>query len=366
MKKNQVNAILVDQTKRKKKIISISCIILALLFIALFSFLLFFHHNKVKYIPYKEDSTINYKVYLKDNNFFKEDYLSENKQYIASIIDKINATFKYSLNIDEDNINYNYEYYIEAEVVVEDSKTKNYLYNYKDTIVSNNIAHSQSKNITIKENIDIDYNKYNELIKRFVSYYDLEDSVATLNINMYVKVLGDCETIEDANKNSVFSLKMPLTEKTISIDVEKDLIDSNKEQFMACTNKNNFIYLYLVIGFILLFVSIFMIYNLIKYIIKTRTAETIYQKELSYILNNFKSYIQKVNNTFDIKDYRPLYIDTFTDMLEIRDTVNQPILMVENKFNTGVYFIIPTNTKILYIYSLKISDIKKQIKENSI
>ena len=50
-------------------------------------------------------------------------------------------------------------------------------------------------------------------------------------------------------------------------------------------------------------------------------------------------------------------------MLEIRDTLQQPILMVENKKKDGVYFIIPSNTKILYTYGLKLSDIKKQMSE---
>lgn len=33
-------------------------------------------------------------------------------------------------------------------------------------------------------------------------------------------------------------------------------------------------------------------------------------------------------------------------------------IFIENDDNTGAYFVIPSNTKILYIYSLKVSDIK--------
>ena len=58
-----------------------------------------------------------------------------------------------------------------------------------------------------------------------------------------------------------------------------------------------------------------------------------------------------------------LKVDTFTDMLEIRDTIQQPILMVENRDKTGVHFIIPSNTKILYTYSLKESEIRKKMKD---
>ena len=54
-----------------------------------------------------------------------------------------------------------------------------------------------------------------------------------------------------------------------------------------------------------------------------------------------------------------LKIDTFEDMLEIRDTIKQPILMKENEDKTGAYFLIPSNTKILYVYRIKIGDISE-------
>ena len=46
-------------------------------------------------------------------------------------------------------------------------------------------------------------------------------------------------------------------------------------------------------------------------------------------------------------------------MLEIRDTIKQPILMKENEDKTGAYFLIPSNTKILYVYRIKIGDISE-------
>ena len=50
-------------------------------------------------------------------------------------------------------------------------------------------------------------------------------------------------------------------------------------------------------------------------------------------------------------------------MLEIRDTIRQPILMKENKQKTSAYFVIPGDTKILYIYRLNVNDIQKEIKK---
>ena len=37
--------------------------------------------------------------------------------------------------------------------------------------------------------------------------------------------------------------------------------------------------------------------------------------------------------------------------------------MKENNDKTGAYFVIPSDSKILYVYRLKVSDIKKKIHE---
>ena len=183
---------------------------------------------------------------------------------------------------------------------------------------------------------------------------------------MNVKVLGECEDIKDTDKASTVSLSIPLTTKTVAIDISKSLVDAKQENFMACIEKSPFNFLFLVVAVIVFLIEIIVLVILVKYIIKTRTAESIYQRELQKILNNYKSYIQKINNSFDLSGYQVLQVDEFTDMLEIRDTLSQPILMTENKEKTGVYFIIPSNTKILYTYSLKVSKIKKQMRENAI
>jgi hypothetical protein len=46
----------------------------------------------------------------------------------------------------------------------------------------------------------------------------------------------------------------------------------------------------------------------------------------------------------------------FTDLLEIRDTIQSPILMSENEDQTCTTFMIPTNTKILYVFEVKVED----------
>ena len=59
------------------------------------------HNYKQVQVSYKEKSDIHYKVYLKENNFFEEDYLEENRTYITSLIDYLDIDFNYNINLDE-------------------------------------------------------------------------------------------------------------------------------------------------------------------------------------------------------------------------------------------------------------------------
>jgi len=110
---------------------------------------------------------------------------------------------------------------------------------------------------------------------------------------------------------------------------------------------------------------------MIVFIQNSRTAKTVYVVELKKILNNYHSYIQKVNNKVSISPYGTLVVDnidiykncqifmldSFTDMLEIRDSLNTPILMSSNEDDTETYFIIlDALNKAIYIYELKVKE----------
>ena len=87
----------------------------------------------------------------------------------------------------------------------------------------------------------------------------------------------------------------------------------------------------------------------------------IYEKEIKSIMSNYDSYIQKINGSYDIGTSQVLKIETFNDMLEIRDTLRQPILMLENEQKNGTFFIIPATNSIIYTYALRVVDIKAKI-----
>lgn len=367
MKKKQVNEILVNQTKRRNMIFAFISVIIVVFILSLSFFLVYTKRNQKSYVSYSESSDIDYKVLLKENEFFDKDYLGSNQQYIASLINYIKAKFNYKLSLDEQDVEYKYSYRLEANIDVKEKNTTTSLYNKTEELLHESEKISSEKELNIIENIDIDYNYYNDLIKKFISTYDLEDVLSTLTINMYINVVGSCEELEEnSQKESVMSLSIPLTTKTMAIDLSNNLINS-ENNLMECRSPYQNSYIFLVISILFLLIDFGLIGYIINYAIKTMTAENIYEREFKKILNNYGSYIQSLNNEFDfsVDEYRLLILNTFTDLLEIRDTIRQPILMKQNNEKTGAYFIIPSNTKILYLYRLNVIDIQKELQEKN-
>ena len=373
MKRKQVDAILALQAKRRLRIfISLTTTTLLILFTILFSLRYMYASQKIE-VSYNEESNTTYEVHLKDNVFFDSEFLQDQNKYVASLIDYVNATFNYKIQIDDTNVNYNYSYKVDAVVTVKEGDNGKPLFTKVTNLIkeTDRIGHSKDT-VHVLEKLKVDYNIYNDLAKRFVNVYGLENTTSILQLNMYVNVVGNCEDFEgESNNQSVITIEMPLNTKTLDI-VYKDSIAEVPNKILICdkTDKTKQIAnLLKALGTIIL--TIICIIDLIKYIKKTRTAEGIYDRNLKKILNSYHSYIQKVNNEFDMdnlssidktnsyKNCQVFKLETFTDLLEIRDSLNTPILMFSNKSNTATQFVILNiPNKAIYVYEIKVEEKK--------
>lgn len=307
---------------------------------------IYFNKDEVSYIKYRENGNVDYNVLLNKNEYFNNKYLEEGKQYIASLIDNITAEFDYNFELEE-TAEYTYDYNIVANVNVIDNNTNKIIYNISDELL-NGTGNSIDK-FSVKENVKIDYNKYNKLINKFVTLYNLNNVTSKLFVSMNVSAEG--VTKEFKKEGSTITLDIPLTTNTFGINVNHNL--SNGEQGLIPLNLadggSNAL---LVTAISFLIVAVGLIVGLKKYINVSSTDEEKYNVQMKKILNSYGSYISKVEDDFDMKGYQILKVENFVDLLEIRDTMHIPIILIENKQNLVACFIIPTNNKILYFYSL--------------
>ena len=84
------------------------------------------------------------------------------------------------------------------------------------------------------------------------------------------------------------------------------------------------------------------------------------------LVNCMAMYDRFVNN-FD--KYQILEIKSFEDLLQVRETINKPILMTEKKLAKETYFFIPCENDV-YVYELKAGNLRKskgkRFKEESV
>lgn len=352
MKKNQVRKILSNITMYQQKIMSLGCLIVIMIFLTVSLFLFYENKKDKQYIHYQETSDVDYQVFLKENQFFDSDYLSNDNGYIASLINYINAEFNYDLSLEEKTDAYKYTYWMEAEVVVKEKDEEKPLYHSSDILKKKQTFNGTDNRAKINESISIDYNYYNQLIKNFVQIYGLDNTESFLNVTLFVDVFGNCENEENKKQSiSETTLTIPLTTKTTAIDITNNLV-GNQDGFVKCDSVINLSFV-LILSVLFAIATFTLILFTVHYYIRACSTENSYHRKLKKILTRYGSFIQQLGSDFDFKDYQILKINSFEDMLEIRDTIKQPILFKESDDKTGAYFLIPSNTKILYVYRMK-------------
>lgn len=339
---------------REKWIFAQSLIIVVLSLLVLTSSIVAYRLNKTYYIDYTEGGSIDYNVFLKENEFFEDSYLGKDQSYVASLIDRIMANFNYEMDIDDDDVNYRYSYRINSKLEIIDDTSGVAIFDPVETLVEvNNQAQNSQKRLSIKELVVLNYDEYNNLASKFIETYSLTNVTSNIVVTMEVDVLSDCNAMAGSSVDNFSSeLRIPLTTKTVNIKMTST-VPEGEEKMLACTRgagSEVFKTGAIVFGVADLFFILF----LVAFIYLTRTEDITYTARVKKILTQYKSYIQRINNLFNTSGYQVILVNTFDEMLEIRDTIQAPILMHENADKTCAKFIIPTDSKLLYLFEIKI------------
>ena len=346
----------------RNKWISIGAMILAgaLLVTIIFS-AIFFSLNKSTFIAYTEKGNIEYMVFLKENDVFTSSYLEQDQMYVASLIDYVWMNFAYELQMAQE-AKYSYTYSADAKIVIKDRTTKKLFYEGKLTPDAPMILPEQTKELDlpremlyISQPFSIDYGQYNARAKEIMKALSLKDAICTLEVEMTIHVNGSSEELAEDKENTYnFALSMPLNSDTVAFERTSGVpTGANK---LLTVNKGAARVVMLVFAIIFATLTFLFAIAYLGFIILTRNTDINYTRKVNKIVSNYKSYIQKITNPFDKEGYQLLVMDSFMDLLEIRDTIQSPILMSENEDKTCATFMIPTNTKLLYVFEIKVED----------
>ena len=354
--KNQKN----DEMKNKK-LSNGSKIVFSLLLIIVFVLSsIYFAYKGISTVTihrfsYKEKSYLDYETCLKENNYFNEKCLGKDKQYIASIINTVNSTFKYDFEA-SNKFDYKYSYDITARMISTEKGNQNkVLYDKSETLLDKKTFQKKnSKNFSIKENVEIDYDKYNRLMTSFRKDYTLtldSNLIVTLNVS----IDGNYENIDDnitASQNII--LTIPLSEQTMAISM--DYKDINDFESIQSKKKNEMVNkVFYGLSALTVVLSVINLVNLYTFVKKDNKSKSNYTKKLGKIMREYNQIIVETKKVPDFDNIKRFEIDSFEELLDVRETIIKPILYVEISRQESYFIIINGNE--LYCYILKDDDL---------
>ncbi len=307
-------------------------------------------------IKYTEKGSVDYKVYLKDNEFYSEKFLPKNRSYIASIIDYIDIDLNYLFDID-DLASLDFDYKVLAKLVIEnDKKSSKYLEKEYTLLDSKQTKMNKTNQLAINENILINYDEYNELANKFKSSYGIDT-------NSYLKVYLEVskKTTKDMNyeikeKIDLDNITIPLSQKAIEINIDSQDETRSNQVLVANSIKINKVNLALEITFLI--AALIMLKRILNYCNLATVVETEYDKYVKKLLRDYDRLIVEVDSTINFESYNVHKVNKFTELLDVRDNLKVPI----NYFNIAKHekgiFYIKSNDDI-YVVTIKNVDLMK-------
>lgn len=325
-----------------KKWVRIALVVL-LSFTTVFSILLivnglFPRDNSAPLYTYNMERSIDYKVYLHKNSFYEEEYIGMGKQYASELIDYVDINFNYNYNGSK-LIDVIYDYDIKAEIVGEYESSKDgnkELWTKKYTLLENKPKESNdTTTFNIKENLKIDYSKYNEIVNEFKKEFKLAiDAYLKIRLNInYSGKLDDYEKL--VSGEDYLEIYIPLSKSTINIDTN---YDENNSKIVIPTLNNDKNKESLYFGIILLIsagVLLTLTYDMIFV-----NKKTMYLKKLERLLKDYSEIIVESSTMLNYDELDVLEIKNFDDMVDLEEELKSPIILYEYIKDKESWFIV--------------------------
>lgn len=318
-----------------------------------------FDISKEDYLNYSEKSNIDYKVYLKENNFYDTDYLLKDRVYVASLIDKINMDFNYNFTSDK-NIDAIFKYNINAKLLITDINNENIYYEKEYVLLpEKEISLKDNKTKTIIETINVNYDQYNKIANSFKNNYALNTKNKLIIYFNVDKNFMNNGNIFNNDKNKM-SLEIPLSEKSVEIKLDTNEINNNNKLLLSTKNEYKINVYFIVLFVLAIIVFILVLLKTIKYVKCLVNSDNCYDSYINKLLNEYDRLIVKTNTSpFKNKDDKEniINVENFEELLDVRDNVKKPIMYYVITKHVKCQFYI-RNEGNIYITTIKRVDLE--------
>ncbi len=315
-----------------------------------------FDFNEEKNIKYTDKGNINYKVYLKDNDFYDNDYLNKDMVYVSTLINKIDIDYKYLFDIEEkESINFDYDIYGKLEI--KDSDGKNTFYEKVYPITSSKKVYKDNiDKYILEERVSIDYPKYNSIANKFRQNYGI-DTTSNFVVYLNVHKKGASDEIHKLDEYSQMFVTIPLAKQSININLNTNQMNKTGYIKSVPIFKASNYYL-LAVAIVCFIIFILLLIKLIKFLIKIFKLSPKYDRYVKKILKEYDRLIVETTSAPDFSNMKKINVKSFTELLDVRDNLGFPIkYYVVTKHQECNFYI--THMNEVYLLIIKSIDFEK-------
>ena len=308
-----------------------------------------FQFDNEKIVKYSEKSNLDYKVYLKENDFYEVPYLGKDMLYVASLIDKLVIDFDYDFSSD-DTESIDFSYSVIAKLSIDNSTgTKSYFEKSYTLLADKKVNMVNASSEKISEEVSVDYPYYNALANSFKNQYGV-DADSNLTVYMLINKKNAEKSDFVLDSSSVMNVVIPLSERSVDISLDYKNINETSTIIKKRTMTiNDYIPMILAAMFIIL--ALVMMIKGMRNFNKLRKKKSAYDKKVAKILKEYDRLIAESSSLISVEDKEIIEIAKFSELLDIHDNLQKPIMYYEAEPHKLSYFYI-SHENLIYLHQI--------------
>ncbi len=314
-------------------------------------------------MSYTQQGNLDYRVYLKPNEFISNEYLEEGEAYILDLIDHVSVTSLYNFkSTTKTNVAGTNKLVATLKIYYKESsdKSQNPEVMTKEQTLDEKVINFTDDKYSTLSSYDIYLDDYLKMVEEFQSKVKISID-AYLEISMENELSGSVGGASyDGNYGT--SLSIPLSESVVKIDSQKNDSKTEKiyESDLVKTNKT--VMSYIVIANVLTFIIICLLLR--KLFMFTNKSE--YERTLNKILKNYDDIIVNTSTILDVNKYKLIEIEEFKEILNLSRELLLPIMNYEvTKGKETWFYVIKDDILYRYVVSYEVLEKKKHEKKRS-
>ena len=298
---------------------------------------------------FKEDTTIN----LKDNEFVLESEIEKGQTYLSDLISSIdfNMDYKYT-DSEPTDITYNYKIEATIKSVYSNSKGTYDVLNKTDVLKTEENKKANSKNLNIKEKINVDYAKYHQIIKDFK-----QEMGIAVDSFLYVKLIVNTKAkIGEQEVENEYSSEYSITlGDKIALIEDNSAAENSNSITEKITNKHNssISSKTVIVNIFIMLVGVVLLRYVLTRTEELRTIRNEYKLELNRILKSCENKLVQIEDINQIDIENATKVKDIYQLLRLSDEALVPIYCYIKEEPVEEAFFIVTKYEKSYIYILK-------------